>query len=73
MKIYCNQCKKLIDGVLSLKFQKVKPELFVSPTDKRNPKYNFMVKSNCSECGGYIKFLPHTEEVIKYLEAKYTV
>ena len=70
MRIYCNHCRGLVDSKISIRFVKTKPDTFKNPDDKRNQKWNFMLRADCETCKQYIKFLPQTDEIISTLQDK---
>lgn len=70
MHIFCNHCKELNDTEVSIKFIKIALETLKNLNDRRNPKWNFMLKAVCKKCRSYIKFLPQTEDIIQALQDK---
>lgn len=63
MKIRCNRCEKIVDGVITPKLVPFKHEL--QATDKRLPRYNAMLKATCIECDKFITFVKQTMDTVK--------
>jgi len=62
MKIRCNRCEKIVDGIITPQIAKFTHEL--QATDKRIPKYNVMLRATCSECDRYITFVSQTSDTV---------
>jgi len=67
MKLQCNNCKKEVTVLLTLKPFKVSEKLLKSPGYQHNPDWTFHVKAVCPDCKKYIRFLAKTDELVEDL------